>query len=151
MKVLVAYGSRYGSTEGIAVKITEDLEKEGFEVKLINLRKEKHDLYQNEYDGVIVGSSIKIGKWTKETKNFLKENKEYYNETKVKGLFVSCLESYVPENLETANEKYIENIISELGLEVDLYNAFGGILDLSKILQKEHFREKSAENYNSKG
>ena len=56
MTVLIAYGSRYGSTEGIAKNIAEKLEKEGFEIKLVNLKKEKHNLYENEYDGIIVGS-----------------------------------------------------------------------------------------------
>ncbi|MCC7572264.1 MAG: hypothetical protein KO464_02615 [Candidatus Methanofastidiosum sp.] len=39
-----------------------------------------------KYDAFLVGSGIKIGKWTKETDNFLKKNKELLK-NKILGLY----------------------------------------------------------------
>ena len=61
MRVLIAYGSRYGSTEEIANKISEYLEEMNVESTVINLKKIKQPKL-TEYDGVIVGSGIKISK-----------------------------------------------------------------------------------------
>ena len=116
LKVLIAYGSRFGSTEGISQEIAKILKNEGIKVRLLNLREEKFDSNDSleDYDGILVGSSIKVARWTKEAKKFLKENKKQINAIKVRGLFVSSLDSFIPEKYEIAKEKYLKDIISEL-------------------------------------
>ena len=81
MKVLIAYGSRYGSTEEIASKLASLLRENEIETTLLNLKKERTPNL-NDYDGIIVGSSVKITKWMKEPQRFLKQNRETLNEKK---------------------------------------------------------------------
>ena len=134
-KVLIAYGTRYGSTEEIVSKISETLEKKNLKTTLINLEKIKSpdSLNIEDYDGILIGSGIKIGKWTKTSKTFLQYIKEKsFDNTKVLGIFISSGEAGNKERIPYAKENYIENVLKETEAKVDLYDAFGGVIDLSK-------------------
>ncbi|MEN6292997.1 MAG: flavodoxin domain-containing protein, partial [Methanobacterium sp.] len=64
MKVLIVYGTRYGTAAEIAEEIRKVIEREGIEVDLVDSKGIKnYDI--PPYDMVIMGSGIKIGKWTK--------------------------------------------------------------------------------------
>lgn len=129
MKALVAYGSRYGSAEEIAEEIRKVLENEGVEVDLVNLRKNKVDSI-SPYDLIVVGSGIKMGKWTKEPLKFLEKNKSTLQDKKI-ALFVSCgaaLEG--KEKIEEAMELYLEKVAREnLEIEHVSMGLFGGVFD----------------------
>ena len=72
-RVLVCYGTRYGSAGEIADKIGEILSNRGATTDVVNLKKGKvKDL--DAYDLIIVGSGIQMGRWTKEPLKFLKKN-----------------------------------------------------------------------------
>jgi len=68
MRVLISYGSRYGSTEEIANKISGHLKDLNIESTVIDVKKERKWPTLEEYDGIIVGSGIKISKWMNEPK-----------------------------------------------------------------------------------
>jgi len=64
-KALIVYDTRYGATASTSEAIAETLSKEGFEVKVVNLKKGKvKDI--TEYEVVVVGSEIQMNKWTGE-------------------------------------------------------------------------------------
>ncbi len=138
-KVLIAFGSRYGSTEEIARAIAETLEQAGLNTQLLDLKrtKEKEWPRLEPFDAVLVGSGIKIGRWTGETSRFLKKHADELKALKTKGLvvgvFVSCGTASTPEKREEARQTYIEKVITELGIRdaVDACDAFGGVYDLS--------------------
>lgn len=86
MKIAILYGTKYGTTEKaaglISKKLIESFEENknnkkdddnSIDVNLINL-KEKNDININ-YDILIIGSSVYMGRIRKEVKNFLKKNK----------------------------------------------------------------------------
>ena len=133
-KILIAFGTRYGSTEEIANKISEIFNQKGLEPSIMNLKDvnsfDSIDL--EEYDGILLGSGIKIGKWTKSVQSFMKYLKEKsYEKNKKLGVFISSGEAGNPDNRSQIREKYIENVLNELDINVDLYDAFGGVIDLS--------------------
>ncbi|QOR35166.1 flavodoxin domain-containing protein [Clostridium sp. 'deep sea'] len=70
-KVLVAYGSKRGSTAEIAEKIGERLKQKGFKIDVLDAGKVK-DL--TPYNKIILGSSVYIGFWHKKAVGFLKKN-----------------------------------------------------------------------------
>ena len=71
MKTLIAYATRYGATTGTSEEIAKVLIEEGFDVKVVNLKEEKiRDI--SEYDLIIVGSGMQMGKWTSESDDFLR-------------------------------------------------------------------------------
>jgi len=108
MKALVVYGTRYGTAIGIAEEISKVLEEEGLEVDLKDARKLKnYDI--SPYEILVVGSGIKIGKWTKGAIKFLKDNKEILKDKKV-ALFVTCGAANDPKTVEEGQEKYLDDI-----------------------------------------
>lgn len=144
-KILIAYRSRYGATEEVSEKFKEVLEQNGFEVDLINLKqRKKPDIA--EYSGLLIGSGIRIGRWTNHAKNFLKNNVKAINSTKMKvGVFVCSGEAANPEERPAAIDKYLVQIFYQFGLELDdhiLYDAFGGVYDLSETSQLGWFMKK---------
>ncbi len=138
-KILIAYGSRYGSTEEIAHTMAEILENAGLETQLLDLRRTKHKAWPPlaSFDGVLVGSGIKIGRWTKEASAFLKTHAEELKALKPKGLvvgvFVSSGMASTPGQQEEARRKYLEEVLTNVGIidAVATYDAFGGVYDLS--------------------
>lgn len=70
-KVLVAYGTKYGATEGIAGKIGEVLRQAGLDADVANVNNIK-DI--GPYGAVVLGSAVYIGAWRKEAAKFLKQN-----------------------------------------------------------------------------
>ena len=69
MKGLVVYGTRYGTAKEIAEEIAKTLKNENVDVSLFNAKQIK-DHGISAYDLIIVGSGIKMGKWTKGIKKF---------------------------------------------------------------------------------
>lgn len=71
-RVLIVYGTRYGATAGTSQMIASILSQEGFDVRVVDANKEKIQSI-SEYDLIIVGSGIQIGKWTQEVAKMAKE------------------------------------------------------------------------------
>jgi menaquinone-dependent protoporphyrinogen oxidase len=134
-KVLIAYGTRYGSTEEISQGIGKILKKEGLEAQIVDLKKTKSKEWPSltPFDGVLVGSSIAIGKWMNEPQEFLKKHRaEIQKKEKILGLFVSCGSASFPETYEQAKSDYLEKVMAKIGIEADIYEAFGGVYDFSE-------------------
>jgi len=70
-KVLVAYASKYGSTQEVAEAIAETLRKSGFEVDLQPMRKVRT---LEGYGSVVLGAPIYFGSWHKDAPNLLSRN-----------------------------------------------------------------------------
>lgn len=70
MKVLVAYASKYGSTEEIALFIAKVLGVHGLDA-VAEQASEVESVSQ--YDAVIVGSAVYAGNWLKPTREFVEK------------------------------------------------------------------------------
>ena len=70
-KILVAYASKYGATEGIAQKIGEVLTSAGWQVDVLPAERAKN---LESYTAVVLGSGVYIGKWLKDAAKFLEAN-----------------------------------------------------------------------------
>jgi menaquinone-dependent protoporphyrinogen oxidase len=135
IKVIILYGTRYGSTEEISNELAKVLEENGLETTLVNLEETKRqnlpDL--NEFNGILLGSSIKIGKWTKSVRKFVKKfSDELKSKQNTLGVFVSCGDGGNPDKREQARTKYIKKYLDEYGIDAHMIEAFGGVLDLTE-------------------
>ena len=136
-KALVVYGTRYGATASTSEAIAETLSKEGFEVKVVNLKKDKvKDI--TEYEVVVVGSGIQMNKWTGEPEKFLKKFEKELARKKI-ALFVCCGstqplgEEEKNDAIERARTKYLEEKAAKYNLHPIALGLFGGVYNFNKM------------------
>jgi menaquinone-dependent protoporphyrinogen oxidase len=136
--ILIVYGSRFGSTSEIAQELADTIENDTEIIKTVIF--DLHDKTRkikdiSRYDGIIVGSGIKYGRWTRESFNFLKKYRSIIKERKIPlGVYVSSGDAANPSTYERAKVKYLDDVFRKLNLdngEIILAEAFGGIFDLS--------------------
>jgi menaquinone-dependent protoporphyrinogen oxidase len=136
LKALIAYATRYGGTTGTSDEIARILREEGFDVKIINTKEEKiRDI--SEYDLIVVGSGMQMGKWVREAEDFLERFRKDFEQKKV-ALFVSTLKS-VPEKEGKAEEVAklrkveLEDKVTKYGLKPIALGFFGGVINYNKM------------------
>ena len=138
-QILIAYGSRYGSTAEIARAMAETFKKEGLEPQVLDLEQTKQKQWPSltSFDGLVIGSGIKIGRWTRQATKFLQTHADEIKTLKSKGLvlgvFVSCGLASTPGKHDEARQTYVKKLLDDVSLSdaVDIYDAFGGVYDLS--------------------
>ncbi|MHA2032152.1 MAG: flavodoxin domain-containing protein [Candidatus Kariarchaeaceae archaeon] len=140
-KIIIVYGSRYNSSSEISSKICRVLEDRGLSVKIIDILKNKGFLIKetvgnDNYNGIIVGSGIRIGKWVNEIITFIKHNREFIEHPRViLGVFVSSLLASVPTEYESSKKEFLTSKLEELHIQPDISEIFGGVFDLTKNTQ----------------
>ncbi len=127
-KILIAYGTVSGSTREVAQAVAEEMQKAGAQVDI----KPVEDVKTIEgYDGIIVGTAVRMFHILGKTRRFLRRYKKDLKEVPV-AYFLVCLTmgEETPENVEQA-KKYARPMINtkepvSLGL-------FGGCIDHEKL------------------
>jgi len=71
MRVLIAYASRYGSTQGIAERIAAALRRNGIEATVASARQAGDPV---GYDAAVIGSAIYMFHWMKQATKFVRRN-----------------------------------------------------------------------------
>ena len=138
VKALIVYGTRYGATEKTSQEIADVFRQEGLDVKVINLKNDKvKDI--SEYDLVLVGSGIKIKKWTKEPENFLEKFQKELAQKKT-AIFISCGAKYpldektdIETELEYARKHHLEEKAAKYNIQPIALGLFGGVYDFNKM------------------
>jgi menaquinone-dependent protoporphyrinogen oxidase len=154
MKALVAYGTRYGSTTGIAEKIRSVLERNDIEVDLVNLGKERVTGLE-EYEFIVIGSGIQVGNWTKESLRFLEKNAVEINQKK-HALFVTSGLARDKSKQEEYTEQYLNQVAEKYGLNPISVGLFVGSFDMNKynfpvkLLMKVMTKDLEEEGYDLK-
>jgi len=137
MKTLVVYGTRYGATAGTSEEIANVLRGEGFNVKVADAKEEKiEDI--SEYELVVIGGGLQMGRVTSETEDFLKKFQKELAQKKA-ALFVSSAFKAVferegkTEDLEKTRKTYLDDKAAKYGLVPIAVGLFGGIVDYGKM------------------
>ena len=136
MKTLLVYGTRYGATTGTSNEIAKVLREAGFEIKVVNTKKEKiRDV--SEYELVIVGSGIRMGKWTDEADDFLKKFHRELEQKKL-AIFVSSMKSVSEregktDDLASSHKIALEDKVAQFSLHPIALGFFGGVIDFNKM------------------
>ncbi len=137
-EVLIVYGTRYGATANTSEVIAESLRQEGLEVRVVDAKKEKVQSI-SEFDLIIVGSGIQMGKWTSEPEDFIKKHQKELTTKKV-ALFVSCGGAnplsegeQKTKEMDNAKQKYLEDKALEYNVTPVALGFFGGCYDFNKM------------------
>jgi len=73
MKILVAYATRHGATQGIAERIAQTLEADGLDVTLSPVERAAEI---GGFDAYVIGSAAYMGRWLKEANTFVQRHRE---------------------------------------------------------------------------
>jgi menaquinone-dependent protoporphyrinogen oxidase len=137
-KALIVYGTRFGATADTSEIIADTLKQEGYTVKVVDAKKEKvTDI--TEFDLIIVGSGIQMGKWTGEPEDFLKKHQKELSRKKLV-LFVSCGQANPlsegeqrTKELNDGKQKYLINKAAEYKLTPIALGYFGGCYNFNNM------------------
>ena len=130
-KVLILYGTRYGTTKEISDEIEKVIQDKGMATESFNLKEvnQKNIPPLDHYNGIIIGTGIKMGMWTKTVKSFVQKRKAELKKKQASfGFYVCCGEAQ--KDINTAIEKYVNSKLEKLGIKSALIDAFGGVYDL---------------------
>lgn len=131
-KLLICYGSRYGTTTEVVQEMIKTAESLGTQVDAVFLKKDRPPTNLHEYDLVIVGSGIAAGQWTKEPLDFIKNNTDILSKMRV-ALFVVCGDAGSPEKCDQAQVVYLDKIVEKYpGLCPVSTALIGGMFDFKK-------------------
>jgi len=131
-RVLIGYGSRYGSTAETAEAMAKAVQEVGAQVDLVNLKKANPSSPIEDYNLVVIGSGIQAGRWTKEPLEFIKDNLNALSKTKV-AIFVVCGYAASPEKCDFAQSEFLDKIVEEYpDLSPVSTGLFPGVFDFSK-------------------
>jgi len=123
-KVLVAYGTRYGSARIVAGEVKDFLEKSSYDLTLVNLRKNKVPGTLKDYDLIVAGSSVAMFSWIPAVKRFLKKCSVMNVPTAV---YICCGTDI--EDPGKARERFMNKVLERVGIKPVLTETISPILD----------------------
>ncbi len=129
-KTVIVYGTRQGMTRESAKIIAQTLrDKYNQIVDVFDLKKDKKLIKLDNYQNIIIGSSIAMGKWTRHAKRFLGKN---FDDKKVfiyvcSGQAGEALQAKDQNKFEEVKKMFIENVLLEFPhVKPEAITAFGG-------------------------
>lgn len=122
MKTLIIYAGKYGCTKECAEKLKSQIEGE---TTVVNAAKEKMPIIE-EYDTIIIGSSIYVGQIHKKVKTFISDNLSELKKKNV-GLFLVC------GFIDKFDETVAANFPKEFREHAQSIECFGGELNVEKM------------------
>ncbi|MFW9983004.1 MAG: flavodoxin domain-containing protein [Candidatus Thorarchaeota archaeon] len=131
-KILICYGTRYGTTTEVVQDMSNTARELGAQVDVVHLEKGTPFPEPEEYDLVIIGSGIQAGQWTKRPLKYIEEKLDSLSKTKV-ALFVVSGYAGDPDKVLEAQANYLD-IMSEkyLGLSPISTALIGGMFEFKK-------------------
>ncbi len=164
LRTLIVFGTRYGATAGTSEEIAKVLREEGFNVTVANAKKERiKDI--SEYELIIVGSGMRMGKWTDEADEFLKKFQKELQQKKL-AIFASTMKTVSEregktEDVAQMRKAALEDKVAQYNLHPIALGFFGGMLDYNKMgflfkrtmgflkpqLEKDGFRQTEPDLY----
>ncbi len=130
-RVLIVYASRAGSTGEVARIIGQALGETGASVDVYPIT-DANDL--NQYQAIIVGSAIRVGKWLPEAAEFVKKHRDKLSRVPA-AYFVVCntMKDDTPENRKKVLA-YLDPVRKAAPdiKPVDI-GLFAGVIDFSKL------------------
>lgn len=123
MKTVIIYSSKYGCAKDCAEYIKDNTSKNGH---IIDINKSSEKINLNEYDTVVIGSSIYVGMASKKIRVFCNENIDELSKKNL-GIFLCC-------GFTGQSSEYIKNNFpAKLADNAKSVKVFGGEARISKM------------------
>lgn len=132
MRILIVYGTKYGSTTDVSNRLAEKLRDNGADVDVFDIKQSKPQEIHS-YDRIVLGSSIFVGAWTKEMQQFISENIEAWKSQPM--YYFACCGDMVfgTKDVESCHDMYVIKAAENMGLpEPRASSVLGGFFDFSR-------------------
>lgn len=129
LPLLVAFGSKRGSTREVAEAIALKLRQAGREVELQRAG-EIEDL--TPYDGVVLGGALYSGRWHKDAARFLSKHRRKLSELPV-AIFALGPQTAEPEDLAKSRAQLEKALHQAPEVAPRTVAVFGGVIDPGKF------------------
>jgi len=129
---LVCYGSSEGQTAKIADRVAARLRERGHEATAVDAGALETDYSIEEFDAVVVGSSIHVGKHQASVRSFVDANADGLAALPTAFFQVSLSSVSDDPDREAEAARYVEEFLDETGYQPDRIAKFGGALRYSK-------------------
>jgi menaquinone-dependent protoporphyrinogen IX oxidase len=126
-RILIAYASKGGATADIARWLSEGMK--GADVDVLDVA----DVQSFNYDCIVLGAPIRLGKPHPSMVTFMEDNKEKLTAV-AKALFVVCGFTFL-------GRRYLRRIKQHADGPINSYRVFGGKLGILNIMDKDYARE----------
>ena len=127
--VLVAYATRYGSTQEVAETVASTLRESGLEVDLQQLR-QVHSI--DQYRAIVIGAPLYMFRWHKDALNFLSR---YHTSLTTRPVAIFALGPFHADEKEFqgAREQLDKELAKFPWLTPEAIEIFGGKFDPEKL------------------
>ncbi|HLX40685.1 MAG TPA: flavodoxin domain-containing protein [Ktedonobacteraceae bacterium] len=127
--VLVAYATKYGSTQEVAEVIATTLREHGLEVEV----RPAHEVRTLQgYDSVVLGAALYIGRWHADARRFLKRYRAVLSDLPVAIFALGPLDASEKQWLD-ARTQLNEALAKEPWLTPVNVEMFGGVINPAKL------------------
>lgn len=129
---LVVYGTGEGQTAKVVDRIVDVLVKRGHDARALNATESPSEFDFEDFDAVLVGASIHLGKHQTTVTEFVRTNREALD-ARPTAFFQLSISSAVTDEVRRAQAAaYVDAFLDETGWHPDRIGLFGGALRYSK-------------------
>ncbi|MGI9343363.1 MAG: menaquinone-dependent protoporphyrinogen IX dehydrogenase [Gammaproteobacteria bacterium] len=132
--VAIVYGSKEGQTGKIAGFIADALMEQGQAVELVDGHRPPSAFALDAFDGVIVGSSVHVGKHDEKIVDFVKQNLDALR-TRPSAFFsvsLTAVGTQDPDKDRQDLERLLAEFSAQTGWQPDMQGVFAGALRYSR-------------------
>ena len=116
-RILVTYGTKYGSTAEIATRIGERLSAAGFDTDVLHANLGTEVL---KYDALVVGSPMYAARWLPEPALLLITNRERIADIPIALFSVGMIDVKHPGKLREEHDAWIENAFNQENVQLNV-------------------------------
>jgi protoporphyrinogen oxidase (EC 1.3.3.4) len=126
VKVLILFSTRDGQTREIAASLASELKDQALDVDMVNMHRAETIAWQ-DYDGVVIGASIRYGRFHSSLDNFVKKHQQALKQ--LPGAFYSVnLVARKPEKCSPQTNSYTRKFLLNSPWQPDRCAVFAGAL-----------------------
>ncbi len=129
-KILIIYSSTDGHTKKICLHLKQALETRNDQITLVSINKASASELTS-FDKIVIGASIRYGKHSKQTYEFIKNNQETL-EGKPNAFFSVNVVARKPEKNTPETNPYLQKFLRQIAWQPKKLAVFAGKLEYQK-------------------
>jgi menaquinone-dependent protoporphyrinogen oxidase len=128
--ILILYSTTDGHTRKISQRLQQVIEQQNHQVKVVSINDEA-DVDLTLFDKIVVGASIRYGKHSPHTYQFIKKN-QLILESKPNAFFSVNVVARKPEKCQPDTNPYLKKFLKQIAWKPKQLAVFAGKLDYPK-------------------